>query len=357
MKISANSTIIVPKPGDDYANFYIYLKSNAKPSAVSNCTEVTSDYAAANALTFDIGTDQYRYRFDSNADAEITFSADAEVYMIGVTNQFKQLNLFNTAAWATESRSIAIDHTLTDFLTTNPTEAFAIIQKPGNPLYTASKNKTTVRIEDRRYVIPANTGIVMKQTTSLPAATNYQVPLFTPAVTTQPDNEFENNLMRPNVVERTFTSETENLDGTAGEDYTIFILTNHYVTWRKGDGTISSDDAFRDAAPAFYRMHIYDETFDGKSAETLNTLGANKAYLLLKSNQINGPLWQNAAARQYAGIEGVSDWDEETINETVNRVGEHTHTFYNLNGQAVGNTLPTAPGIYVRNGKKLVVHE
>jgi hypothetical protein len=46
----------------------------------------------------------------------------------------------------------------------------------------------------------------------------------------------------------------------------------------------------------------------------------------------------------YAGIEGVSDWDEETINETVNRVGGHTHTFYNLNGQAVGNTLPTAPG-------------
>lgn len=357
MKISAGGTIIVPKPGDDYANFYIYLKSNAKPSAVSNCTEVTSDYAAKNSLTFDIGTNQYRYRFNRNADAEITFSADAEVYMIGVTNQFKQLNKFNTTAWATESRSIAIDHTLTGYLTTNPTEAFAIIQKPGNPLYTASKNKTTVRIEDRRYVIPANTGIVMKQTSSLPAATPYEVPLFTPAVTTQPDNEFENNLMRPNVVERTFSSETENLDGTAGEDYTIFILTNHYVTWRKGDGTLSSDDAFRESAPAFYRMHIYDETFDGKSAETLNTLGANKAYLLLKSNQINGPLWQNAAARQYAGIEGVSDWDEETINETVNRVGEHTHTFYNLNGQAVGNTLPTAPGIYVRNGKKLVVHE
>lgn len=362
MKISEGGTIIVPKPGDDYANFYIYLKSSAKPSAVSNCTEVTSDYATEYSLNYDVGTNQYRYRFNNNADAEITFSADAEVYMIGVTNQFKQLNKFSTAAWATESRSIAIDHTLTGFLTTNPTQVYAIIQKSGNPLYTASKNKTTVRIEDRRYVIPANTGIVMKQTDDVPddvpEATNYEVPLFTPAVTTQPDNEFENNLMRPNVVERTFSSETENLDGTAGEDYTIFILTNRYVTWRKGDGEVSSDDAFRKtSAPAFYRMHIYDETFDGKSAATLNTLGANKAYLLLKSNQINGPLWQNAAARQYAGIEGVSDWDEETINETVNRVGEHTHTFYNLNGQAVGNTLPTAPGIYISNGKKLVVHE
>ena len=101
----------------------------------------------------------------------------------------------------------------------------------------------------------------------------------------------------------------------------------------------------------FYRMHIYDNSFDGKTVEELNTLGANKAYLLLKTDKIAPALWTTgASARGYVGIIGESDitlFEEET---------EHSaeQPLYNLQGQMVGSEqLPR--GVYIRNGKKHVV--
>ncbi len=364
LSIGSGGKVIVPKPNDDtnYGNYYIYVNSSVEPSEVTNAEEVTTAYATDNSLTFDVNNSnhQYRYRFTANANAEFTFGSDAEIYAIAVTDEFKQMTKLGTG-WATESRDRAIDYTLNSLLTTNPVKAYAIIEKSGNPLYSDDKTKTTVAINDERYVVPANQGLVLKQVTGVPdiaEKATYQVPLFVPAVTTASDAayQFENNLMRPCVEGKTFTAETENLDGTTGTDYTVFILTNRYMTWKKeGSNAATYDEHFTSGnVAAFYRMHLYgNDSYDGGTAR--NTLGVNKAYLLLRTDKINAPIWNTsspAPAPQYIGIAGVSDMDE-AVSQTEEQQGDGRT--YNLRGQAVDGSKALPAGIYIRNGRKIII--
>ena len=215
-------------------------------------------------------------------------------------------------------------------------------------------------INDERYVVPANQGLVLKQVTGVPdiaEKATYQVPLFVPAVTTASDAayQFENNLMQPCVEGKTFTAETENLDGTTGTDYTVFILTDRYMTWKKeGSNAATYDEHFTSGnVAAFYRMHLYgNDSYDGGTAR--NTLGANKAYLLLRTDKINAPIWNTsspAPAPQYIGIAGVSDMDE-AVSQTEEQQDGRT---YNLRGQAVDGSKALPAGIYIRNGRKIII--
>ena len=250
-----------------------------------------------------------------------------------------------------------MDYTLDSLLTINPIHAYAIIERSGNPKYSDDKTKTVVAVNDRRHVVPANNGLVLKQTTNVPAlvapATTYQVPLFAPAVTTAEDAgyRFTGNLMRPCVNGKTFTSETENFDGT---DYTVFILANKYMTWKKEGTNTTYDEHFTEGnVAAFYRMHIFnDNSYD--SGTNRNTLAANKAYLLLRTDKINDPIWKTSPASpapRYVGIAGVSDMEEE---QTAAGIDQGDGRTYNLRGQAVdGESL--SPGIYIKNGKKIVM--
>lgn len=371
LKIVGGGDIIVPRPPAPYENYYIYIHSSRRPTTVSNTWHKSAEsgsYVNNNA------TDgQYKYQLKSDASGNVVIhfdnSSDAIVYAIGVTNVFKEVKKLGDKAWATESRDMAVDYTLDELLTTNPIEAYAIIQKGSNPVYSADKGKTTVRIEDQRYVIPANTGLILKQSSSVPGGVadkaNYSIPLFAPAATTAQDNasEFAYNLMRPNLTSTEFTSETKNFNGTTvsdGTEYTIFFLTHRYMTWRKkGDSELTYDDHFTTGnVPAFYRMHLYGSTFDGETAAERNTLGANKAYLLLRSDLINAPIWRESGepSREYIGIEGVSDMEliEEWERGDTDRP---RNTLYNLQGQPMDADGPLMPGVYIRNGKKVIVRQ
>ena len=359
LTIGAGGKVIVPKPNDDtnFANYFIYLNSSVKPSAASNATDVSDDTGT------DVNSDknQWKYHFTANANAEFTFDTDADIYAIAVTNEFKTMTPLTGTAWATESRSHAVDYTLDSLLTVNPVHAYAIIERSGNPKYSDDKTKTVVAVNDRRHVVPANNGLVLKQTQRYDNSSDYaaigsgetntyQVPLFAPAVTTAEDAgyRFTGNLMMPCVNGKTFTSETENLDGT---DYTVFILANKYMTWKKeGTSAATTDNSWHSGnVAAFYRLHKYDD-----DDATLNTLGPNKAYLLLRTDKINDPIWETSPASpapRYVGIAGVSDMEEEQSAAGIDQGDGRT---YNLRGQAVdGESL--SPGIYIKNGKKIVM--
>lgn len=353
LSIGAGGQINLPKPGASFNDFYLYVLCSSEPSINATVLEkLTVDVS-------DAGTKkQYCYHFLQDADATLTFNEASEVYVIAVTNRFKQLTHIGTNGWATESRNTTTDLALTSLLTTNPVKAYAIIETPANPIYSEDKTTTHVSLVDERYVVPANVGVVLRQTDDVPTGDNYSVPLFTPAVTTaaDPSEDFEHNLVRPNVSTTLFTTETVDFNGTTetdGTHYSRFILTNRFATWKKaGDEAVTSPTAFTTGNRAmFYRMHIYDNSFDGKTVAELNTLGANKAYLLLKTDKIAPALWTTgASARGYVGIIGESDitlFEEET---------EHSaeQPLYNLQGQMVSSEqLPR--GVYIRNGKKHVV--
>lgn len=372
LRLEAGGKVIVPKPSDEtnYGDYYIYIHSSVKPTNDSH----TEDVSNASGTDVNGGKHQYKYHFTANANAEFTFSSDVEIYAIGVTNILKQMTPLSGTAWATESRDHAIDYTLDSLLTINPVRAYAIIEQSGNPIYSDDKSKTTVAIKDQRYVVPANQGLVLKQIQKYKGsseyvniandATPYSVPLFYPAITTaeDPAYRYANNLMRPNVTERTFTQERETATGEedANGEFTRFILASKYMTWQKeGNNSASYDDHFTEGdKAAFYRMHIFgDEDYDQTTltGTNRNTLGANKAYLVLRSDRINDPIWSTTApARPYVAILGVSDFAEDTEGAATSDSKGSSKT-YNMGGQAVDTDGALPPGIYIRNGKKMIV--
>ena len=135
------------------------------------------------------------------------------------------------------------------------------------------------------------------------------------------------------------------------------------MTWKKeGNNAATYDEHFTSAnVPTFYRMHKFDNTNydpDNLTGTNRNTLGPNKAYLLLKASKLTYPLWSGqsspAPRRDYIAIEGVSDMEEL---EEVERSARMDNCFYNLNGQKVaeGEATQLPRGIYIRNGKKIIV--
>lgn len=375
LTIATGGKVIVPKPNDadNFSQYYIYIRSSHEPTGATNVTDHSTDG--------DVPTGVYKYRFSANENAEFTFTSTDEavdsklqsyadpaspvgrkytdIYAIAVTKDFKTMKKLSGTGWATESRDYAVDYTLNSLLTNRrPILAYSVIARSTNPLYTEEKTKTTVRLQDRNYVVPARQGLVLKQTEAVPEDnTTYTVPLFVPAVTTavEPNYAYTNNLMRPNLTgeapgttnaAKTFDSETESINSV---DYTRFILSENYLTWKKDGETVTANANFsQGAVPGFFRLHVFGNTsYDGGTYR--NTLGPNKAYLLLRTDRINAPIWESGApARQFVGIQGVSDFaDDYEYNENTERV-------YNMRGQMVDDSS-LQPGIYIRNGKKIIV--
>ncbi len=390
LTIGTGGTVIVPKPNDDthYGDYYIYIRSSHKPTGATNVTDHSTDG--------DVPEGVYKYSFSANKNAEFTFTrpdedvdVDSElqsyadpakpegrkytdIYAIAVTKDFKTLKKLSGTGWATESRDYAVDYTLDSLLTNRPLQAFSVIARSSNPIYSENKAKTTVRLQDRNYVVPARQGLVLKQVKDSPGNNKetYTVPLFVPAVTTATDPEyvFANNLMRPNLTgeapgttnnPQTFTSEIEKINGV---DYTRFIFSEWYMTWKKEESTVSTTKFIEGNVPGFYRLHVYKEgeeidtdVLTSVDAANRNKLGANKAYLVLLTDKINSPIWPNptssARSSYFIGIEGVSDMEE--ITEVKEAPADNAT--YTLSGQRVADGDMLSPGIYIRNGKKYLV--
>lgn len=374
LAIRGGGSIIVPRPKENAKDYIIYIRCSAAPKEVVNAIVKTDD---VDDVKNEDG--QYKYRFDSdNADVELKFSGDADVYAIAVTNKFKKLKVLSETGWATESRDTIIDHTLTGYLTTNPTKVYAVIEKDDNPLYSDSKSQTVVSLKDQCYVVREGYGLVMKQE-NVTQQGEYKVPLFVPAVTTEVDKVTGFNLMQPYTTNKypedvegpgqPFNKETEEAPNTVealGKNYTRFILASRYMTWKNQDGKINEPKYEDGEVAAFYRLYWYKSDEEAKDitgdddakADNLNTLPLNSAYLLLRTSKLNPALWSDnpESTMRYVGIEGVSDMvfgDEDAPGSGFSTVG--ASGIYNLNGQKLDDSSQLAPGIYIIDGKKIII--
>ena len=209
----------------------------------------------------------------------------------------------------------------------------------------------------------------MESVTNLSNANSSGVPLFAPAKSTTTliagnigFSGSMGNMMRPNLTSRTFTTEREDANGTDNADgeFTRFILATHYMKWKKIGNTVTHDADFTDGlVPVFYRMHKYLTSVGGTGADALNTLGANKAYLSLHTANMPAALWADdgSFAKEYIGIFGESDMDDisEYSDYSENLENSANPRTYNLKGQVVNDNGNLPPGIYIRNGKKIVI--
>ena len=177
--------------------------------------------------------------------------------------------------------------------------------------------------------------------------------------------------MMANLTKRKLTQEREtgviDNNGDAIDDsgdfngaYTRFIFAYRYMKWQKVNTEPATYSTFTNGdVPVFYRMHLYSSTEAGalsSDESTLNTLGANKAYMLIRSTSVPDALWKNdvAPARSFIGIEGISDMEEYDPALGTGRSQGDGRT-YNLRGQMMDDGSSLTPGVYIRNGKKVVV--
>lgn len=388
-------TVTIPDLEQDY---YVYIKSSAAPKTIpSNLT------AAVTADGLDANTDVYKYKVLTAGNADVTFADGTKIYRIGVTDILKPLTRVGTGdAWATESRNHAIDYKQTGVFTVNDITANTVTAK------TYGLQRITVTMNPQTDAMPAETGMVLKMkmkyaegdddgsggtmtaeqatTATATAVANFakakygnSVPLFYPPHSTPILSDAvkfggsQENLMMANLDKRVLEHETEmgvidndgddfDDSGVANGNYTRFIFASRYMKWTKGESLEHSD--FTDGTvPVFYRLHIYEvgeevdgNVLDSSEAAALNTLGANKAYMLIHSGNVPEALWKNdvAPARPFIGIEGISDMEEYDPGLGTGRSQGDGRT-YNLRGQMMDDGSSLTPGVYIRNGKKVVV--
>ncbi len=373
--LNCNEDVTVTIP-DLLVNHYVYIKSSAEPKTVpSNLTKILSTDDGTDG--YDVATDVYKYKVIAAGNADVTFANGTEIYRIGVTDIMKPLKRVGTGdAWATESRDHAIDYKQTGQFTVNDITANTV---------TASNyaiQRVTVKMNPQTDAMPAETGMVLKlplkgaddsETTAnvanfAKAKGGNSVPLFYPPHSTPILSDAvkfggtQGNLMKENVTEQTFTSETETIDGV---DYTPFIFTERYMKWTKIDNnTATTSGEFENAtAPVFIRLHVYDDPSSYPDSDpnytTSNTLGANKAYMLIRSGNVPKALWDTTSvgAKGYIGIAGISDMYELPDYSDGSNGSERSKLqgTYNMQGQKMDENAPLPAGIYIINGRKVAV--
>lgn len=373
------TTLTIPDLNADGKQDWIYISADQKPTSVTNATEVYEDSDTdgpdANPLPDASNTANkvWKYKATNPGSAYATFPVGTNIYQIGVTHILKEIHPVGGTGWATESRDHSIDHTLTGYFTQNDVDAFKV-NFDSYDMETATVALTPV---EESKGVPANTGMVLREldAANLPKANSgNMVPLFYPAVSTPLVDGMEfsttGNMMYPNVTEaRHYMEETG--------DNTKFILTNvHWrysveSSWSKSDGNYienrdgewKSYGAHTDdvEAAGFYRLHIQGNASD-------DTMPANTAYLLVPSDKLPVALWNTVSAsgsRVYdnsLGIREIGDVtngiDDLRLDPTADADGTDLDAgdWYSIDGQKL-QKRPTRNGLYIYNGRKVVVKQ
>ena len=338
-KLVGAGTIIVPDVAKD---MYVFVKGTA-PSGVSRASKDESLSPAAGVSA---------YKVTSDGDVVLSFNTNAEIEMIGVTDITKSIN---ELGYATESRNHAIDHTYTGKFTKNDVDAYGItLYGSGESVYVYKGYPEVHKSETEVTVVPENTGVVLYKDG---ASEKCNVPLFYPACNIVPTESDEailaDNWMAPNVESLQHISEVENRNGT---ECTKFVMTRKYYIYNKSSQSSSSQQTSQ--VEAFYRWKIENDA-------TYDTMGANKAYLLVPNSAMPLALWNGGDGKGTAGkakntifidLEEIDDDEEEGVVTGVEEIENVTNSevWYTLEGIRL-NERPYSSGIYLRNGKKVYI--
>ena len=347
---------------------WVFIKANRMPDVVKAGANTLSvdEKSNGNPDTYDTQDNVWAYQVTNTGDVDICYQGEvgADIEAIGVTNIFKSINLLG---YATESRDVKIDHSYEGFFTNNDVNAYCILADENGSPYNYKGTPIVVKSEESVNVVPENTGIVLYKSGHDKDKGGFNVPLFYPAcnVTVQRSEQvlYNLNMMAPNVARTEHKKETE----TVGDvEYTKFVMSRQYYVYHKLGNTGTDSEEKTSEQEAFYRMRITNVS------GTSNFMEANKAYLRIPTAQLPLALWNpnsNGEGNPGQAKSGVIFMDDiaalfgEEINgvatdingiystETVN---SHDNTYYTLSGVKIQGK-PTNKGIYIMNGKKVLV--
>ena len=293
------------------AGMYVFVKSSAAPAMSDNVS--TAEKYDSHVNKFDKVANVYIYKVNTAGDVVLTFSSDASVEKIGVTNQFKQI--VNTAGKTTESRAIHIDYAQTEAFVNSKLHAYIATDYTA----TADGGETGQLVLKEIGVAPANTGLVLFTENRTGNVSN---PLFVPACN-NPDEDMTGNHLVANVNASTVAASTD--------DVFRYVFTNQFK-YKTGDGTYKTGEY------GFYKVNKAGTLKANMAYLELNKPeGAKPIFLLSFFNPIDTP----TAIEEVETLDGVTEQKAAPV-------------YYNMNGVRL-NGVPTQKGIYICNGKKVYV--
>ena len=291
---------------------YILAKMGDNGSIANGSTTLTgTDYTAGNSN----GEKIFVVDGTNGGNIDLTVK-NATIEKIGVTGTFKTLNAYTDGkSYATEYRDHNEKYDLTGIFTNGKTVEAQIVKSVENDEHLAKTS--TIKIA------PKETGVIL--TCSATDGVN-DIPLFVKDVNSE-ESKIESNMLKgtlketnqlePNGVNYVFTRVSYNLDK---------------------DGKIVDSDNGKQSTLGFYRVANNDDS----------NLAANKAYLHISASN---------PAKTFYVIEGLFDTNTTTaisnISTADHSAGEEG-SYYTLTGIRL-NGRPTHAGIYVLNGKKVII--
>ena len=263
------------------------------------------------------GSDWKIYTIDG-ADKTIDVAlSNVQLKVIAVTNAFKTFNHLDgmDKSYATEYRDMAERYDLTELFTNGVSPVTA---------YYVSAVKDKLATTNKIGVAPKNTGVILVTKTTNDKAPQ-DVPLFVPDVNSSTETATGNMLKGVNTDQYVLAKET---DGSVNYGFTPY----YYDVDESGKaGTTQKTGTL-----AFYRL--LDES-------TSETVAAHKAYLNVPKSQ---------AAKEYIFLSFIENGEAPTAILLPQAYSGEKDVYYTLTGQRLPQR-PVMPGIYVRNGKKILI--
>ncbi len=293
---STSATFTIPNVD---AGMYVFVKADKKPT-VANATEATPESVVLPT------SGVYCYNVTTKGDVVLTFPSTTKIEKIGVTNIFKTISDKATS----ESRDRAIDYSQTGEFTSMGMKAYIATQYADG---TGDMGKLTLQ---QVTAVPTETGLLLYKDLGSGQTINTQksFPLFVPAVNITPSSD--QGMLKPHVVSGTVQGSDANT--------LRYVFTNKY--YHRSTSEQQTGDFL------FYRV------------EQSGNLGANKAYLELP---------HSSASKQFV-VMSFEDAPATGIETPHMSNVSFDDAYYTIQGVKV-NGRPSHPGIYIKNGKKVIV--
>lgn len=298
-----NQSVTIPAVTSGFKT-YILAKVNEGGSLSCNGTALLGESTSNGSQLFTI---------DGTGADQVISVKNATIERIGVTNAFKNFNHLGDMkySYATEYRDMAERYDLTELFTNGVSPVTA---------YYVSAVKDKLATTNKIGVAPKNTGVILEAKNN---TAPQNVPLFVPDVNSSTETAIGNKLTGV-LTAQTITATGSNVN---------YFFTPYY--YHVDDEGKTSQTTHTQGTLAFYRQINNDQT----------QLGANKAYLQIP---------KSASAKQYIFLSFIENGDAATAILLPQAYSGEKDVYYTLTGQRLPQR-PVMPGIYVRNGKKILV--
>ena len=333
-----------------------YEESNGNPTYIFG--QSSSDFTYSAEATDGSGDWIFALVMPSNLtkkhDVRLNFKG-YEVKKIAVSTDPKKVNI---KGYASESRDHAIDASLLPYFTGKKVKSYLV----SNPDFTGHTITLTDVSESPAPVIPTKSGYVIYNPDNAndtgefnPFGDGKGFHLFVPDMHDDEESEGKfasvttnNEFMIPVLEERSGDNKLKSFSADGSK-------TNYVLSYKWYD--LNPDGSIKGT------QHVGDEMFYRVSREGIN-LRANSAYLVLDTEALGlktsqGSIQGSAQSAKFTFV--FSDWNDTPSVPTAIEEANSVETFdpsngewYNMNGQKL-NGIPATKGLYIMNGKKVLV--